>query len=337
MEEAPTSARKRKNRADSQGETTDPTRRVKGRGDGRGDVLPDPDIDEVLVHERGNSVPPDGATDITSPRQRGSSVTCDPTECYGTDSGKTVTSPSPGASRPAIARRPKTGVAMSPPRQRASSHGASVSGAPFSRNVPSVGVRPPGTATVAAASAAVEPVAPVGIVEVDTACPCCSDYMLEPVTLPCGHSMCHDCCDNLLSYRFAPVACLTCGGPLPCVTPSINVVLRDQILERDNNWMPAARAFLQEHKNSGNVMDPLSIESIKKSADAMDNGIFLRLFPFIAVIAVMAAVSMTWATKELPVTRLSEWSADDVATWAGTYDGRQILPLLNSSQVSQMR
>ncbi|KAL1519263.1 hypothetical protein AB1Y20_022792 [Prymnesium parvum] len=63
-------------------------------------------------------------------------------------------------------------------------------------------------------------------------CAVCFDLLLEPLTTPCGHSLCEEC---LLTYlesvaeRGAAVGCPQCRQPIPLEPPAVNVALREAI------------------------------------------------------------------------------------------------------------
>jgi hypothetical protein len=58
-------------------------------------------------------------------------------------------------------------------------------------------------------------------------CPVCLHFMLEPVTLLCGHSACRRCCAMALDLtQKCPAGC---GRVLPKLVPEVNVALRSAI------------------------------------------------------------------------------------------------------------
>ena len=57
---------------------------------------------------------------------------------------------------------------------------------------------------------------------------CLSDY-IDPVTAPCGHSLCRACYIGWVARGGASPACPSCRDPLPREPPRINITLRDAL------------------------------------------------------------------------------------------------------------
>ena len=70
--------------------------------------------------------------------------------------------------------------------------------------------------------------------EVDPSCCCtvCFEVLLDPVTLPCGHSLDQRCLQKVVAAASGGTgqrACPTCRKALPAELPAINVQMRDLV------------------------------------------------------------------------------------------------------------
>jgi hypothetical protein len=61
----------------------------------------------------------------------------------------------------------------------------------------------------------------------DCNCAVCFEVLLDPVTLPCGHTLDQRCLQLLVAAGGS--ACPTCREPLPAVLPNVSVQLRNVV------------------------------------------------------------------------------------------------------------
>jgi hypothetical protein len=61
----------------------------------------------------------------------------------------------------------------------------------------------------------------------DCSCAVCWEVLLDPVGLPCGHTLDQRCLQLLVAAGGS--ACPTCREPLPAVLPNVNVQLRNGV------------------------------------------------------------------------------------------------------------
>ena len=77
--------------------------------------------------------------------------------------------------------------------------------------------------------------------EVPPECSCamCNEALLDPVTLPCGHTLDQRCLQSAVAagQRLCPM----CRAPLPTVLPPVNVLLRDMMQQRYPEQVPISR------------------------------------------------------------------------------------------------
>ena len=76
-------------------------------------------------------------------------------------------------------------------------------------------------------------------------CTICVSEFVEPVTAPCGHTLCRDCYVAWVACPAAP-ACPTCRAPLPREPPAVNVALRDALAAAAQRRLPPALAAIPE-------------------------------------------------------------------------------------------
>lgn len=73
-------------------------------------------------------------------------------------------------------------------------------------------------------------------------CGMCLSFLLEPVTLPCGHSFCKRCLDRDSRNRGQPVLCKDCGESCKMVQGfRVNVVLGHLLAKWFPSWYRAGR------------------------------------------------------------------------------------------------
>ena len=66
----------------------------------------------------------------------------------------------------------------------------------------------------------------------DWCCAVCFDVLLDPVTLPCGHTLDQGCLQRIVEAASSGVgqrACPTCREALPTVLPTVSVQLRNLV------------------------------------------------------------------------------------------------------------
>ena len=73
----------------------------------------------------------------------------------------------------------------------------------------------------------------------DWCCAVCFDVLLDPVTLPCGHTLDQGCLQRIVEAASSGVgqgwarrACPTCREALPTVLPKINIQMRSMAKHR---------------------------------------------------------------------------------------------------------
>ena len=66
----------------------------------------------------------------------------------------------------------------------------------------------------------------------DWCCAVCFDVLLDPVALPCGHTLDQGCLQRIVEAASSGVgqrACPTCREALPTVLPTVSVQLRNLV------------------------------------------------------------------------------------------------------------
>jgi hypothetical protein len=69
-------------------------------------------------------------------------------------------------------------------------------------------------------------------IDPDCCCAVCFDVLVDPVTMPCGHTLNQRCLQLLVaaaSDGAGQRACPTCREVLPAVLPSVNIQLRNLV------------------------------------------------------------------------------------------------------------
>ena len=69
----------------------------------------------------------------------------------------------------------------------------------------------------------------------------CFEVLLDPVTLPCGHTLDQRCLQRLVAAGGS--ACPTCREPLPAVLPNVSVQLRDLVQHQYPQQVPPLYLF----------------------------------------------------------------------------------------------
>lgn len=79
-------------------------------------------------------------------------------------------------------------------------------------------------------------------------CPVCLNDYVDPVTAPCGHSLCRACYVGWLAQARGgtPPSCPTCRDPLPHEPPHVNITIRDAQAAVAQLRVPPALAAMAE-------------------------------------------------------------------------------------------
>jgi len=75
-------------------------------------------------------------------------------------------------------------------------------------------------------------------VDPDWNCAVCHEVLLDPVALPCGHSLDQHCLQRVVAAANGgngQRACPTCRHAIPAELPAVNILLRDTVQRRYPN------------------------------------------------------------------------------------------------------
>ncbi|XP_039511264.1 bifunctional apoptosis regulator-like isoform X1 [Pimephales promelas] len=171
----------------------------------------------------------------------------------------------------------------------------------------------------------VEP--PAGLLADECSCHCCFEVLLEPTTLPCGHSFCRHCLASCWASGL-PTHCPECRAAWQGL-PRVNILLRDAVEKlfpadvsrrrqavRSDPWLQQVlQAFEKRLERHTHTHTTAPVNPPRINIREFYSGVLTALSCVAMVLLVYRALSADSSHETLLSKPLRRWSTDDVTLW----------------------